>query len=152
MPRMNGRDMVVTGFKCEWMAVKDKELWVGGLGKEWTTTLGVVQNLNPQWVKSVGQHGDVLHHSWVAKYNALRTRGGFELPGALSKTCHTQYLNLHSHDLRVPVGSLSRFKLILPQCNVPGALNCMSGRLSGCPLACIDSICVLAMKIITTRY
>ena len=42
-------------------------------------------------------------------------------------------LNLHSHDLRVPVGSLSRFKLSLPQCNVPGVLNCMPGRLSGCP-------------------
>ena len=48
-------------------------------------------------------------------------------------TSHSFYLNLHSHDLRVPVGSLSRFKLSLPQCNVPGVLNCMSGRLSGCP-------------------
>ena len=42
-------------------------------------------------------------------------------------------LNLLRHDLRVPVGSLSRFKLTLPQCNVPGVLNCMSGRLSGFP-------------------
>ena len=37
-------------------------------------------------------------------------------------------LKLHRHDLRVPVGSLLRFKLSLPQCNVPGVLNCMSGR------------------------
>ena len=43
------------------------------------------------------------------------------------------WLNLHSHDLRVPVGSLSRFKLSLQQCNVPGILNCMSGRFSGFP-------------------
>ena len=42
-------------------------------------------------------------------------------------------LNLHSHDLRVPVGSLLRFKLSLPQCNVLGVLNCMSGRLSVFP-------------------
>ena len=42
-------------------------------------------------------------------------------------------LNLHSHGLRVPVGSLSRFKLSLPQCNVPGVLNCMSGGVSGFP-------------------
>ena len=42
-------------------------------------------------------------------------------------------LNLHSNDLRVPVGSPSLFKLSLPQCNVPGVLNCMSGRLSGFP-------------------
>ena len=46
------------------------------------------------------------------------------------------------------MGSLSRFKLSLPQCNVPGVLNCMSGRLSGFP-SLIDDICVLAMKIIT---
>ena len=32
--------------------------------------------------------------------------------------------------------------------NVPGVLNCMSGRLSGFPIACIDDICVLAMTII----
>ena len=37
------------------------------------------------------------------------------------------------HDLRVLEGTLSRFKLSLPQCNVPGLLNCMSGRLSGFP-------------------
>ena len=39
-------------------------------------------------------------------------------------------LNLLRHDLRVRVGSLSRFKLTLPQCNVSDVLNCMSGRLS----------------------
>ena len=29
------------GFKCEWMAVKDKVLYVGGLGKEWTSADGL---------------------------------------------------------------------------------------------------------------
>ena len=42
-------------------------------------------------------------------------------------------LNLLRHALRFPVGRLSRFKLSLPQCNVPGVLNCMSGRSSGFP-------------------
>ena len=42
-------------------------------------------------------------------------------------------LNLLRHDLRVAVGSLSQFNLSMPQCNVPGVLNCMSGRLSGFP-------------------
>ena len=42
----------------------------------------------------------------------------------------SMYLNLLRHDLRGPVGSLSRFNLSLPQCNVPGVLNCVSGRLS----------------------
>ena len=44
-----------------------------------------------------------------------------------------KYLNLLRHDLRVRVGSLSWSKLSLPQCNVPGVLNCMSGRLSRFP-------------------
>lgn len=69
------------GFKCEWMTVKDGVLWVGGLGKEWTTTVGVVQNLHPQWVKSIGLLGDVKHHNWVARYNALREKAGFLPPG-----------------------------------------------------------------------
>ena len=30
-----------------------------------------------------------------------------------------EQFNLHSHDLRVPVGSVSRFKLSLPQCDLP---------------------------------
>ena len=72
-----------SGFKCEWGCVKDQELWFGGLGKEWTTTSGVVQHLNPQWVKSVGHIGDVLHHDWVDNYNVLRKKGGFMPPGRL---------------------------------------------------------------------
>lgn len=71
----------ILGFKCEWMTVKDEAIWVGGLGKEWTTTTGVVQNFDPQWVKSIGHMGDVVHFDWVSKYNALRKKGGFEQPG-----------------------------------------------------------------------
>ena len=41
------------GFKGEWMAVKDEKLYVGGLGKEWTTTDGEYVHSYPQWVKSI---------------------------------------------------------------------------------------------------
>lgn len=30
------------GFKCEWITVKDGNLWVGSIGKEWTTRKGEV--------------------------------------------------------------------------------------------------------------
>ena len=73
--------LFVAGFKAEWATVKDKSLWVGGLGKEWTTVTGEVQNLNPQWVKSIGYHGDVLHHNWHINYDAMRETGGYLLPG-----------------------------------------------------------------------
>ena len=69
------------GFKAEWMAVKGKTLYVGGLGKEWTTTEGVFQNHNPQWVKSIGPNGDVVHHDWVSRYEAMRGAMGIQHPG-----------------------------------------------------------------------
>ena len=79
LPDGDGRE--VKGFKGEWMAVKGKTLYVGGLGKEWTTTEGVFQNHNPQWVKSIGVNGDVAHHNWVPRYNAMRAALGIEPPG-----------------------------------------------------------------------
>ncbi|CAL1533529.1 unnamed protein product [Lymnaea stagnalis] len=69
------------GFKCEWATVKNQRLFVGGLGKEWTTEKGEVLNLNPQWVKSIGPDGDVEHLDWHDKYNALRQKTGTLLPG-----------------------------------------------------------------------
>ena len=41
------------GFKGEWMTVKNEKLYVGGLGKLWTTQDGRVLHDNPQWVKSI---------------------------------------------------------------------------------------------------
>ncbi|XP_072168222.1 soluble calcium-activated nucleotidase 1-like [Diadema setosum] len=69
------------GFKGEWMAVKDQHLFVGGLGKEWTTTTGVLQNLNPQYVKVVNHLGAVHHLNWVGNYNAMRNTAGYPYPG-----------------------------------------------------------------------
>lgn len=74
---------VGTGFKAEWLAVKDEHLYVGGLGKEWTTATGEVLNENPEWVKVVGCRGSVDHESWVSSYNALRAAAGLRPPGYL---------------------------------------------------------------------
>lgn len=71
------------GFKCEWATVKDKHLYVGGLGKEWTTTEGDVVNLNPQWVKAISPSGEVEHIDWHNNYNAMRKVTGMELPGGV---------------------------------------------------------------------
>lgn len=69
------------GFKAEWLAVKDEHLYVGGLGKEWTTSTGEVVNQNPEWVKVVGCKGSVDHENWVSSYNALRAAAGIQPPG-----------------------------------------------------------------------
>ncbi|XP_028827728.1 soluble calcium-activated nucleotidase 1b isoform X2 [Denticeps clupeoides] len=79
----DGDGLVSKGFKAEWLAVKDERLYVGGLGKEWTTTKGEVVNNNPEWVKVVGFRGDVEHKNWVPRYNALRSAAGISPPGYL---------------------------------------------------------------------
>lgn len=78
---VSGRPLVAPGFKAEWLAVKDEHLYVGGLGKEWTSTTGEVMNENPEWVKVVGHRGNVQHENWVSSYNALRAAAGIQPPG-----------------------------------------------------------------------
>ncbi|KAL4648644.1 soluble calcium-activated nucleotidase 1-like [Arapaima gigas] len=79
----DGDGSVSKGFKAEWLAVKDEHLYVGSLGKEWTTTTGEVVNNNPKWVKVVGFRGDVEHQNWVPQYQALRSAAGIVPPGYL---------------------------------------------------------------------
>ncbi|XP_033826940.1 soluble calcium-activated nucleotidase 1 isoform X2 [Periophthalmus magnuspinnatus] len=77
----DGDGSVAKGFKAEWLAVKDEHLYVGGLGKEWTTTEGEFVNNNPEWVKVVGFRGDIQHENWVPQYRALKVAAGIEPPG-----------------------------------------------------------------------
>ncbi|XP_029365233.1 soluble calcium-activated nucleotidase 1 isoform X2 [Echeneis naucrates] len=79
----DGDGSVAKGFKAEWLAVKDEKLYVGGLGKEWTTTEGEFVNNNPEWVKVVGFRGDVQHENWVPRYRSLKSAAGINPPGYL---------------------------------------------------------------------
>jgi len=80
---MDGNGHSTKGFKCEWAAVKDDRMYVGGLGKEWTTPEGELVSRDPQWVKSIDTEGRILHHSWVPVYEALREATGTSNPGYL---------------------------------------------------------------------
>uniref|UniRef100_A0A915PNN1 Soluble calcium-activated nucleotidase 1 n=1 Tax=Setaria digitata TaxID=48799 RepID=A0A915PNN1_9BILA len=77
----DGPGNATKGFKGEWMTVKDGNLYVGGLGKEWTTGQGVFVNDNPMWIKRVTPEGSVEHISWVNEYKKLRSVVGIEWPG-----------------------------------------------------------------------
>ncbi|XP_060797005.1 soluble calcium-activated nucleotidase 1b isoform X1 [Neoarius graeffei] len=79
----DGDGSISKGFKAEWLAVKDKHLYVGGLGKEWTTTTGEFVNNDPQWVKVIGFQGDIHHENWVPHYIALRGAANIKPPGYL---------------------------------------------------------------------
>lgn len=77
----DGPGNVTKGFKAEWMTVKNNQLIVGGLGKEWTTTEGVFVNHNPMYIKIVTHTGEVQHVNWVDNYLKLRKAVGIEWPG-----------------------------------------------------------------------
>lgn len=85
---------MAVGFKAEWLAVKDERLYVGGLGKEWTTITGEFVNNNPEWVKVVGFHGDVEHENWVPRYHALKKAADIKPPGE----SHTRSIANHIAD------------------------------------------------------
>lgn len=79
--RNDGPGNVTKGFKAEWMAARDRSLYVGGLGKEWTTTTGTYVNDNPMYVKIVSPNGAIQHVNWARNYKALRSAVGIEYPG-----------------------------------------------------------------------
>jgi len=87
LPDGNGR--TPKGFKAEWMTIKDKVLYVGGLGKVWTTTTGEVVNDNPQHVKMISPVGHVLHMNWANYYNAMMEAVGIYRPGyVIHESCN----------------------------------------------------------------
>ncbi|MFH4982789.1 hypothetical protein AB6A40_009498 [Gnathostoma spinigerum] len=90
----DGPGNVTKGFKAEWMTVKDEELWVGGLGKEWTTTEGVFVNYDPMWVKRISNEGAIRHVDWSGVYKKLRGAVGIHYPGyMIHESC--QWSSIH---------------------------------------------------------
>jgi len=77
----NGPGNQTKVFKSEWSTVKDGHLWVGGLGKEWTTQDGVILNTHPMYVKKINYKGEVEHIDWEKNYKAVRRAAGIETPG-----------------------------------------------------------------------
>ncbi|CAH1116007.1 unnamed protein product [Phaedon cochleariae] len=78
---MDGDGRNQKGFKSEWATVKDEILFVGSMGKEWTTASGEFQNHNPQYIKTVTTKGQVNHVNWVSEYNRIREAIGIKWPG-----------------------------------------------------------------------
>jgi len=77
----DGPGLVAKGFKSEWMTVKDNVLYIGGIGKEWTTKGGDFVNYHPMFVKSVDQYGTIQHHNWTEVYLNVRDTVGITFPG-----------------------------------------------------------------------
>lgn len=69
------------GMKCEWSTVKDGELYVGSIGKPWTTGTGEVVNYDPMFVKKIDEHGKVHHINWKKNFEKLQEVYGNPHPG-----------------------------------------------------------------------
>jgi len=83
------------GFKSEWSTVKDDHLWIGGLGKEWTTPGGDIINTHPMYVKKINYKGEVEHIDWHQNYLAVRESAGIKPPGYLihEAVCWSSHLS-----------------------------------------------------------
>ena len=69
------------GLKAEWMTVKDNKLYVGGLGKEWTSIRGEYINDDPMFIKIVAPDGSIDHVPWKENYLKFREHLNISTPG-----------------------------------------------------------------------
>lgn len=78
---MDGNGKSLKGFKSEWAAVKNQHLYIGSMGKEWTSAAGEFINDDPMYVKVVSTNGEIQHKNWVAQYKAVREAVNIKFPG-----------------------------------------------------------------------
>lgn len=69
------------GFKGEWATVKDEHLYVGSMGKEFTTVDGEYLNDDPMYVKRISTEGHIESINWTKFYKSMRKAAGYEFPG-----------------------------------------------------------------------
>ncbi|XP_037943338.1 apyrase [Teleopsis dalmanni] len=69
---LDGNGHNAKGFKSEWATVKQRKLYVGSMGKEWTTSMGDFENENPMFVKEITPTGEVRSFDWASNYKAVR--------------------------------------------------------------------------------
>ncbi|KAL3663136.1 hypothetical protein V7S43_011548 [Phytophthora oleae] len=78
---MEGDGLNGKGQKHEWATVKDGELYMGSVGKEFTDNDGNVIGDGNLWVAVMDRAGDIRHEDWTANFAAVRTALGCEWPG-----------------------------------------------------------------------
>lgn len=78
---MEGNGVAGKGQKHEWATVKDDELYMGSVGKEFTDNSGNVLSDTNLWVAVMDVHGDVRHEDWTAHFARVRTALGADWPG-----------------------------------------------------------------------
>ena len=75
VPRMvitEGKGDTDKGMKWEWATVKDNELYLGSMGKEYTLPDGTIANSNNLWVVIVDPMGRFKRVDWKHKYDFVK--------------------------------------------------------------------------------
>ncbi|CAH0491915.1 unnamed protein product [Peronospora farinosa] len=78
---MEGDGITGKGQKHEWATVKDGELYMGSVGKEFTDSSGNIISDGNLWVAIMDRVGDVRHEDWTANFASVRTALGCDWPG-----------------------------------------------------------------------
>jgi soluble calcium-activated nucleotidase 1 len=63
--------------------VKDGELVMGSIGKDWVSDSGVILHKNPEWVKIMDVSGHIRSENWGAGFDRLREITNTTTPGYL---------------------------------------------------------------------
>mmetsp|Transcript_119777 Transcript_119777/g.178943 ORF Transcript_119777/g.178943 Transcript_119777/m.178943 type:complete len:444 (+) Transcript_119777:319-1650(+) len=71
------------GMKWEWATVKDGELYMGSMGKEYTKKDGTIENTNNLWVSVLSRSGEIRRIDWNRQFNFVRKTLGATSPGYL---------------------------------------------------------------------
>lgn len=71
------------GMKWEWSTVKNGELYMGSMGKEYTRPDGSIANTNNLWVSVLTSNGELRRVDWESKFNYVRNALGAQAPGYL---------------------------------------------------------------------
>lgn len=69
------------GMKWEWATVKNNELILGSMGKEFTRPDGSIENTNNLWVAILNQRGELRRDDWNDKFAFVRKLVGASPPG-----------------------------------------------------------------------
>jgi len=71
------------GMKWEWSTVKDGELYIGSMGKEYTRQDGSIVNRHNLWIAILNNRGELRRIDWTKQYNVVRKALNALSPGYL---------------------------------------------------------------------
>jgi len=69
------------GMKWEWATIKNNELILGSMGKEFTDSNGNIENTNNLWVAVLNERGELRREDWKPKFDFVRSLVGASPPG-----------------------------------------------------------------------